>query len=584
MGSGIDAYFRNLAERRWGVADKRRSGAWSETWRKLLDDDPLLSQVRITVELVFGGDVVIRAATEPMETVSSTTGEVYHYAPLLHSEPEVSSSVEIGNGSASLRSITLTLDGRLVKPLSVVNSGRILAGFGEVSLQANGMDWDDRIVLLRGDMAGGVTFGADEELVDFEIVDPELTTDRLIPPVVLRKPFYPQGRDGDFGRRFPIVLTDHPGVPCLLIESTAFIRKYAVALAAETAVGTFEVEVDALIIEGVRQLPSGTFPFTVASENERSSGRKITVVEMSGALPDEDLEVYAEVSVPADQILTLAGVIRTLLRDYSIVGAGGIDEDIFGAAEARLPPGLSTKTLINGSGSGDTTRAIEYLQSTLAADFPMLSFAWTGNGFAPVVIDRRRGGYVADLRRAQYPLFDRLSSISESAKGDLRNTFAYRYSFDLGEDAYTGFETRDASNSLICRISQESIGQRDGDVIEAATVYDEQTAIYCVNWMVEHLALPHYVVEYEGASMLALTLRLGDNVRLSDDKLGWSQVPATVMGLTYARGRAVVRFAVWLLYANLPGGAESGTGIVVGGSGTPQGSAQQAQPIPGAND
>jgi len=155
-------------------------------------------------------------------------------------------------------------------------------------------------------------------------------------------------------------------------------------------------------------------------------------------------------------------------------------------------------------------------------------------------------------------LIDRLSSISESPKGDLQNSFALRYAYDLVEGSHTGVEVRDSSTSLICRISEEAIGRRDGGVVEAATVYDSETAAYIVDWQVEHLALPHYVVEYEGFSVLAFTLRLGDNIYLSDDLLGWERVPATVLALTYQRGRAVVRLAVWLLYANLPGGARSG--------------------------
>ena len=187
-------------------------------------------------------------------------------------------------------------------------------------------------------------------------------------------------------------------------------------------------------------------------------------------------------------------------------------------------------------------------------------------------------------------MIDRLSSISESPKGDLQNSFALRYAYDLVEGSHTGVEVRDSSTSLICRISEEAIGRRDGGVVEAATVYDSETAAYIVDWQVEHLALPHYVVEYEGFSVLAFTLRLGDNIYLSDDLLGWERVPATVLALTYQRGRAVVRLAVWLLYANLPGGARSGRGVVGGGGGGQVAGAggNNAAPAvaaqPGAND
>jgi hypothetical protein len=585
----IDSWFASLAERRWSEGNKRRSGAWSSAWREIAANDPTLSTARVTVEIVFGGDVVVRAATEPIETRSSTSGEVYRYAPLLQAEPVVTSEISLSGGSASLRSVSLSLDGRLVDPLAIVNGGRMLAGFGEVALQVDGGDWDDRIVLLRGDMAGGVSFGATDEILDFEIVDQELTADRLIPPAVLTLAAWPSAREGDLGRRFPLVLSDHPSVPCLRLSGGSSACSYAVCLDDGYSAGSAYV-VESLIVEGVSYpSTSSLYPWAQASEVDSASGARLVTVSVSASI-DESVEVYATIALASGRSPSLIDIVRTLLVDHSIVGNGRIDYDLLGATETRLALGLAPKVLINGSGSGDATRAIEYLESTIANDFPMLSFAWTGNGYAPAVVDRRRGLYVADLRRAQYPLIDRLSSISESPKGDLQNSFALRYAYDLVEGSHTGVEVRDSSTSLICRISEEAIGRRDGGVVEAATVYDSETAAYIVDWQVEHLALPHYVVEYEGFSVLAFTLRLGDNIYLSDDLLGWERVPATVLALTYQRGRAVVRLAVWLLYANLPGGARSGRGVVGGGGGGQVAGAggNNAAPAvaaqPGAND
>lgn len=576
----IDSWFATLAERRWREGDKRRSGAWSSAWRRLVESDPTLSKARVTVELVFGGDVVVRAATEPVETRSSVTGEIYRYDPLLQEEPTITSEVGLGDGSASLRSVTLSLDGRLVDPLAVVNSGRILAGYGEVSLQVDGEAWEDRLVLLRGDMAGGVTFGAREEILDFEIVDPALSTDRLIPPFVLTLAGFPFAREGDIGRRFPLLLTSHPAVPTLRISTGSFATEVAVCIDVGD-LNTTAYDVRLLVIEGVEyRALSTTYPWSQTQTIDPVSGTALVTVTITAAI-DENVEIYAVVDLASGRNPTLLDVIRTLLTEHSIAGNGKVDYDLLGAAETRLALGLSPRVLINGSGSGDATRAIEYLESTLASDFPMLSFAWTGNGYAPVVVDRRRGLYVADLVRGQYPLIDRLSSVSESPKGELVNSFALRYSYDLLQGAHLGVETRDSGSSLICRISEEAVGRRDGGVIEAVTIYDESTAAYVVDWQVEHLSLPHYVVEYEGFSVLAFTLRLGDNLYLTDDRLGWSRVQATVLGLTYQRGRAVIRLAVWLLYANLPGGARSGQGVTGGGSGQPP-TGQSTNPAPGS--
>jgi len=587
--SQIRNWFSTLAERRWSVSDRGRSGQWSSYWSQIAAEDPSLASVRMTVELVFGGDRVIRAATEPIETRSSSTGEVFAYAPLLQSEPEISSEISIGGGgAASLRSIGLALDGRLVDPLEIVNGGRILAGYGEVSLQVPGGDWDERLVLLRGDMAGGVSFGHRDEPLDFEIVDPELTSDRLVPPVVMVESSWANGRDADYGRRFPLLLTDHPAVPCLGIGYFAGSTRFAVCLDDPTYTGS-SFSVLRLFIDGAYRLKTdATYPWSQTTLTDSGSGARLVVVTVSRTM-DENIEVYADVNLTDGRAVSLGGVIKKLLRDHSVVGRSRFDFDLFAATETRLPSGLAPKVLINGSGESDATRAIEYLESTLASDFPMLSFAWTGSGYAPVVVDRRRGLFVADLRRAQYPLIDRLSAVSETPKGDLLNAFTYRFDFNLPLDSYVGVVTRDAQSSLICRISEDAVGRRDGDVIESATVYDSATAAYVADWLVEHRALPHYIVEYEAFSVLALTLRLGDNVYLSDDRLGWERVESTVIGLVYARGRAVVRFAVWLLYRNLPGGAVSGRGIT--GGGTPGGggggginSAPGQNAQPGQND
>lgn len=566
----VDTFFDSTAMRRWKQAGRYRSGAWSSSWQTILQTDPKLRNVRMTVELVFGGDVVIRAATEAMETKSAMTDKTYSYLPLLQEEPEVSSEISVGgSGSASLRSISLTLDARLVKPLELIADGRILAGYGEVSLQVDGGNWDDRIVLLRGDMAGGVSFGNNDELIDFELVDPEMTTDRLIPPLVMSQSSFPNVRDGDVGKRIPLVLTSHPGFPVLMVDhDPATSRSYVVCMASGPPGFDEPIRVTAIYKEGVRTLPGdSSMPFTQRTVQDPVSGRYVIQIDVGsfmGPLPEENDEIYAEVTV--DDSPDLLGLITNILTEQSIVGPSGIDYDLLASSQSRIPTGLSPRVVINGSGSGDATRAIEYLETTLSSDFPMLSFAWTGNGYSPVVVDRTRGPYVAELVSGQYPLADRSSNITEAAKTDVINSFSYRYGFNLVEDSFDGIETRDASTSLLCRISEESMGRRDGDVQETATVYDASTAVYIVDWMVEHMALPHYVVEYEGFSVLALTLRLGDNIYISDHKLMWDRVPATVIGLTYKRGRAVVRLCVWLLYKNMIGGARSGQGISGTGS------------------
>jgi len=546
----------------WRRGDRGPRGAWSSYWEAVLARDPALRSLRMTVDLVFGGDRHVRIATEPVTTASGSTGHVFRYLPALQAEPEVVAEYAIGSAPASLRTLSLTVDGRLVDALSMLRERRILAGWAEVSVQVEGGDYDHRLVLLRGDMVGGVTFGATPELVEVEIMDPETTQDRLLPPFVASSEgFYGLPLPDDaVGARYPLVWNGHPAVPALRVANGSL---------SWLACWGHDHEVEAVFAYGQEHAStSSVYPWSVNRIFDAFGVPFTQIVMGTGSGPiDDNLAIYARLSRRDGRVLSVLDVLRDLLVSWSLVGPYGVSERLFGAAAAKLPPLLAVQVYANGAGASNVARAVEFAERVIAADLPMISFAWTGDGFGPIVTDRRRGAVVASLRRGQHPVIDRASAIAETSKADLRNSFTLRYGYDPLLDTFAKVVTRNSGNSLLCRISEEAVGLREEGVVEAVSIHDDGTATYVVDWLVEHRALPSYLVDYECFPEVAFTLDLGDNVRISDDLLGWEEEPATVERIAYTRGRAVLSLRVWSLYAGLPGGALSGSGVTGGGGG-----------------
>jgi hypothetical protein len=563
MSVSDPTYYLPLVYSEWRRGERGPRGVWTSYWEKVVAGDPALRSLRMTIDLVFGGDRHVRIATEPMTTRSGDTGRVYHYLPALQAEPEVVAEYSLGSATSSLRALSLTVDGRLVEALALLRERRILAGWAEVSLQIDGGDYDQRIVVMRGDMSGGISFGAREELVEIEIVDPETTQDRQIPPYVASATTTVSGLpDETVGLRYPIVWNGHPAVPCLRLSTDASsISWLACSGSTHEVVGVRVGHYD-------YPASSSIYPWSSEQDTDLANRPFTSVAFGAGTGTFEDgATVYATLARKDGRTLSVIDVIRDLLVSWSLVGPRGISEDLFAAAETKLPPLVSVQVYANASGSTDTARAVQFVESTLAADLPMLAFVWSGDGYGPVVTDRRRGRIAASLRRGQYPVIDRASAISETAKTNLLNAFTLRYAYDAVEDTFAKVVVRDAGSSILCRISQEAVGLREADVMDAITIFDDATANYVVDWLVEHRSLPSYAVEYECFPVVAFTLRLGDNVHITDDRLGWVDEVATVERIVYSRGRAVLSLRVYLLYRGLSGGASSGSGVTGGGGG-----------------
>ena len=64
----------------------------------------------------------------------------------MESIPDLTSEYQIGSGSSSQRSFSMTISGLAIgDPIDLLNANFMLAGFVEVSFQYDGCDYDERL-------------------------------------------------------------------------------------------------------------------------------------------------------------------------------------------------------------------------------------------------------------------------------------------------------------------------------------------------------------------------------------------------------------------------------------------------------
>jgi hypothetical protein len=184
----------------------------------------------------------------------------------------------------------------------------------------------------------------------------------------------------------------------------------------------------------------------------------------------------------------------------------------------------------------------------------MISMIWSGEGYGPILVDQRArpvGSFSAGL----IPFMDRSSSVEETGKSEMMNSFHLRFAYDPIKDIHRGSIIRNASNSVLCRWSRDQVGERYAGVMDSVTIYDTNAAGYVVDWLVEHFARPSYYVEYSCLSVAWLLFRLGDTLLFSDSEFSWSSERAVVERMEYQRGRVTVGLRVWPSFLNRAVGA-----------------------------
>jgi|TARA_Y100000289_G_scaffold48124_1_gene48567 hypothetical protein len=522
----------------------------SNYWKTQINKDPILSDLFVCIDLVFGNGKKLSIATDFIQTTDDD-GKIYSYQPLLQSEPQIDSSITLSSGAASVRSFPLTVDGRFVDAMSMVLSGSHISGFAEVSLQIRDGSYSDRIIVLRGDISGNCVFGALDELVELEIADPKKTFPIIIPDVILNSEEISTLPDDQKGQRIPIVINkSSTGIPC--------IRKSAFQYGPEFVVcyGT-EFQIDSVNVDGVDKASND--PFYAWSSSIKYTEKTNTpylnidfqLTTNNAGIPNvwEDESVYARVSRIDNQQSDILNTIVNLIANYSKYNYNLIDKDLLSRSYSKLG-NIFGQVIINDS-SSQAVDTFQYIESTICESFPMISMAFSGIGYAPVVIDRRSEVFSGNFVVGQEYIVDRISSISELGKEDIYNSFTIKYDYDAVNDNYRKVKTRDSSNSEFCAISRDRIGLRENEILESVVHYDDNSVEYVLDWMAAHLSLPSYEVQYQCFPSIFIFVKIGDNIKITDHELGFTERIATVTGISYKKGEVILTLRFWFLYENI---------------------------------
>lgn len=546
-------------------------GDYHAAWETYLAGDPLLSRAAVVVDLVYGGSERTLLATSPatlaLANPQSGASEVQRVGAtqLLLEEPEIEISYVLGSGTSSARTLSITVGSLRLSPWQVIQEqGRMLAGFGEVSLVAPGLDWADRIVLLRGDMLGGVNFGGPRDALDVTLSDPKITSDLGVTEYVTSVERFPDIPDSGVGARFPLALNEPQNVPAIRVTDASpptFL----------CCVGHLH-DVSTVYVDGVPRLSgSAVYPWTVSYLYDDLGTPYVALVFSAGTGSwDDTTSVYVGLALlDSRNAKNVVEVARHLCEHYSLLGPSGVSKSAFARAASKLGSvAAKPAVFINGSGSADASRALEYVESTLCSSFPMLSMAWQIGGYGPVFTDRRRPA-TAKWLVGQGPLLRRETPWTETDKASLSNNFTLRWGYDPLTDDFVGVTTRTPANSLFCRVSEELAGPLDADPIESTLITDQATADWVIDWLVAHRALPSYEVEYSATPATLLRAALGDNVDLVDEEIygcDWDNpLRATIEAISYRSGACTVRLRLWPLLPSLSAAQIGGTDYVGSG-------------------
>lgn len=537
---------------RWRPGDFGARQGLTAYWRSRLAEDPEWKHVVMCVELVFGADHVVRVSSGPCRVTSTLSGEAMSYHPVLREEPEIPFEAAMGQ-PASSRSVTLEIPNQLVDAYVAIGAGRILSGIGEISLNVDGGDYDQRLVLMRGVMTGGVSFGDDEaDLVTLTLTDPRQYVSGDLEDLVVTLDRYVNAPSSSIDEGIAVVVNRHTYVPCVPVDDgNGGSEKYAICRGHGWTVSNVYVDTD--------EVAAGDAEFTwTATETHDGFGRPVTVLSFSGDHAAWDWSETIHATITGGVFATrIVPVIRYLLETYTTMGPTGLNADLFALAEAQLGT-MQARACYNTAGGTDGM--IAYVEQNFLGSFPMIGTMWgLGGSYGPVVFDRRLDAS-ASLTAGQYPLIGRASSVTETPSEELYNQFLVRYNYNAMDDTYEAEASRSPDDSILCQLSSISVGTRAHETIESAHIADSRTAAYVIDWLVEHRTLPSYPVEYTALPWVLLYLRCGMNILLTDAEIGWSDATASVESIVYRGGLVTLRLRVWYSYYKVGGAAAGGSG------------------------
>lgn len=542
-------YDLHPAIRRWRTAQAGGNTTLNATWQEQLRRDPDLRDAVVCVSLVFGLDHEVRLANRRCRTVSGLTGQVFNYDGILGDSPELTWSYTPGTPSSSAKSLSFVLPRSKVDPAALVRQARVLAGVAEVSLQLDGGDWDQRLLLMRGDMTS-VAFDAARQLVSCTIEDPKDSADVQLPPYTLTADRFASIIENSIGAVLAVVLPEYGPIPAYFVDSDTSAPLVVVAHG--------HLQVEAVYVDGVAYTSASlVYPWSLVNGMD-AQGEPYTGVQFTGGTGTFDGEggekVYVELSGGPTNGSPVS-IVRWLVERHTNLGRAGASSALFGRAESRTGHLLGRCAANAGGSSGSKT--ISFIEGTFLPSFPMVSMVWAGGGYGPVVTDRRDNRPVRYLTADQHPILDRATSVQEMKKSDCYNRFGIYYGYDALNDEYAGYLERTPANSALCALSDKVVGARYADPVESLWITTQGVAEEVLDWQVAHQTLPALDVGYDVSPGLVVQLMLGDNVALTDPEFAWADTIATVTTLTFRPARGSMGLRVWNDAIGLGGGAAS---------------------------
>jgi len=528
------------------LAPGQGGGRVPSAWQEILSRDPMMRNVVMVVELVFGGVSAIqriRIATEPVSSTSHKTGARFDALPLLLAEPPFIQDYTLGNGTSSARSFPVSVSAKYVDAINIIRRGGTLAGFAEVYLQTKeeDADHDRRYVLIRGDLTSG-SFGETGETVTVEVVDPKETLASRLPPWVLDSDRFSNIHETAVGERIPLVFNAFQHIPAQRVTNGAtgaqtFVFGYGTGYTVSSATG--------VLVNGEEKTSGdATYGWSLVTGFDDKNTPYTAINFTNGATAWEDSDAVHVTVFERPTQYNVIQLIRELMRTFSPMGALGLNEELFATAEARMKVKTGVSVLINASGGGAEASATKWVENGFLESFPMLSMVWENGGYGPVLTDRRLSP-VAHWVVGQGPLLDRDTPVRESPKAQIFNSFVVRYGYDPLLNTYAGVVVRNFENSAVCAYSRDTFGERHARVLESPYITDAAMAAYVVDWMVDHRALPSFLVTYPASPDVLLRYRRGDRIDLTEVGFTWSRERAIIQRVGYSRGKAAVTLRVW---------------------------------------
>ncbi len=516
-------------------------GRISTAWRDEILRDCNLARAYMVVELVLGNGKRFRMATENLSSLN-TFDEEKDPQGVLVSEASVENTYDIASATSSARGLQFVCPAWFIDPQTQIRDGAPLSGFGEVSLLAPGMAWEDRRVILRGDMAGGVTFGAvrpdgrtrwrstsrgEAETFTTTLQDPRESANPVFPAWVADEEAWPDVHPNSVGKPYPVVLGRYI-IEALRVSQSTSTPQFLVCYG-------HDVDVDTVW----RNDDNETVNFTTLQGYD-ANGVPVTLVTAGVFATWEDSDtVTVEVSPTSGTNPDLMDAIEDLLLTFHPAGQEIINDQLFGDARAKMEIPRRVSILCNSR-----TTLINFIEDGVLDDFPMFSMVWRNGRYGPVLTDWRAEPRML-LEVGTTLLRSRLGEVAESPKGEVFNRYQIRYDLDIRIDEYTKTLEFGPENNNACALSESTEGDRVAPILEAAYVKADATASWIVDWQTAHLTLPTYFVSYAGAACLFWMLREGDTVTLTDGDLQWYGVRATVESIAYQRGLSTIGLRVW---------------------------------------